>query len=75
MDQFEGMHGDWQFMSGEEAAEALEAADAAREASTGDNGAPPGEDAALAVGGEAAAELEATAPPPEDASDVGAPGA
>jgi hypothetical protein len=58
----EGMHGDWQFMSGEEAREALEAAKAAREASTDDNGARPAEDAALAVGGEAATELEAAAP-------------
>lgn len=61
----EGMHGDWQFMSGEEAIEALEAARAAREASTGDNGAAPAEDAALAAGGWGAVELEATAPPLE----------
>ncbi len=67
----EAMHGDWQHMTDKEAREALEAVRAASEASTDDNSAPAAEDTALAVGGEAAAELEATAPVAEDSGDAG----
>ena len=59
MTGMEGMHGDWQHMTGDDVEKALERGAQALE---GGEGALAVEDTALAVGGEGAAELEATAP-------------
>jgi hypothetical protein len=58
----EGMHGDWQHMTAMEAEHAEEATVDDNRASTGGVEASAAEETALAVGGEAAVELEATAP-------------
>ena len=61
MERFEGMHGHWQYMTPQEASglpEDVEGSDR----DSDDTGTTPTEDIALAVGGEAVVELEATAP-------------
>ncbi|HEX5744046.1 MAG TPA: hypothetical protein VFX84_01180 [Candidatus Saccharimonadales bacterium] len=65
MGSMEGLHGDWQHMTGEEVAGALEkgarALEAAEAAEIAEEESVAAEEAALATGGEAAVELEAAA--------------
>lgn len=55
MNDFEGLHGNWQHMTGEEVEEALRGAGEAEEAAQ--SAVRAGEDIALAAGGEGALEL------------------